>query len=73
MPHLVSWIDELIAACENSSRSAHPSTENLVHSLKRYDTIFCELMRQNYMFRLDLKVLLNNLNTWTVIWHDMPS
>lgn len=53
IPHLTNWIDELIGASESAytPSTSYPSTENLVQSLKRYDTIFCELIKHNAIFR----------------------
>lgn len=51
LPHLNSWIDELISLTENSSTvRTSPTTNQLVASLQRYDAIFRELLRQTSIF-----------------------
>eukprot|EP01038_Epipyxis_sp_PR26KG_P013380 gene13380-17942_t len=51
LPHLNSWIDDLLALSENSLPvTTHPTTENLVQALQRYDAIFRELFRQTSIF-----------------------
>lgn len=51
IPHLTNWIDELISISDKSlPTTSYPTTNQLVESLKRYDTIFCELLNQNAIF-----------------------
>jgi hypothetical protein len=51
VPHLQSWIDELINLTEHSlPQSATPNTDVLVQSLQRYDSVFKELLRQTAIF-----------------------
>ena len=47
IPHLNSWIDELIKLTEHALPSRdHPTTEQLVEALHRYDSVFRELISQ---------------------------
>lgn len=47
MPHLNSWVDDLIHMTENALPARdHPTTEQLVEALHRYDSVFRELIRQ---------------------------
>lgn len=48
LPHLTTWIDELLNLSEKSLpvRSS-PTTQQLVETLQRYDAVFRELIRQN--------------------------
>jgi hypothetical protein len=51
VPHLNSWIDELINFNENSlPKQSTPNTNNLVEALQRYDSVFKELLRQTSIF-----------------------
>ncbi len=51
IPHLNSWIDELINLNENSlPKHNTPNTNNLVEALQRYDAVFKELLRQTSIF-----------------------
>lgn len=51
LPHLNSWIDELISLNESSlPAQSHPTTDSLVESLQRYDAVFRELLRQTSIF-----------------------
>ena len=68
LPHLTSWIDEIIKTTENglSKRNAPPTVE-LVDSVQRYDACFRELLRQTSIFsesitRLLAKVWIGVLN-----------
>jgi hypothetical protein len=63
LPHLNSWIDEIIKLTDKttSSRKASTSTEDLVESLQRYDAIFRELIRQTKIFSIDLTKLYGKL------------
>jgi hypothetical protein len=59
LPHLSSWIDELIQLTENSSKiRTVPTTENLVESVQRYNVIFMELLRQTQIFSEPITKLL---------------
>ena len=47
LPHLSEWIESLISLTETSLPSSdHPSTDQLVESLQRYDAMFVELLNQ---------------------------
>lgn len=51
IPHLNTWIDELVRLTENGrSASEIPSTDNLVQAIQRYDAAFRELLRQTSIF-----------------------
>lgn len=51
LPHLNSWIDDLIKVTENTLPARDiPTTNNLVESLQRYDAVFKELLRQLSIF-----------------------
>lgn len=53
VPHLQSWIDQLIELTENTplgSSGNIPSTDQLVQSLQRYDAVYKELLRQTNIF-----------------------
>lgn len=51
LPHLTSWIDELVAITERGQAVADtPTTDNLVQALRRYDAAFRELLRQTSLF-----------------------
>lgn len=64
LPHLSSWIEELIHLSETSlPSSSNPSTDQLVESLQRYDAIFRELFKQTSIFSDPLSRLLTK--TWT--------
>lgn len=63
VPHLQSWIDELIEASEKSHRQQQsaPSTDSIVQSLQRYDTVFKELLRQTSIFSPPLTKMLSKV------------
>lgn len=51
LPHLGSWIDELINLTEGAlPYREHPTTVQLVESLHRYDTVFKELIKQTHLY-----------------------
>jgi hypothetical protein len=51
LPHLNSWIEELISLTENkSNKKSVPTTEDLVEAVQRYNVIFSELLRQTRIF-----------------------
>lgn len=51
LPHLSTWIEELLAVTDKKSQvKGAPTTEHLAQSMQRYDSIFRELLRQNFMF-----------------------
>lgn len=51
LPHLQSWIDQLVSLTENSFPSkSTPTTDDLVQALQRYDVVFRELLRQTSIF-----------------------
>jgi len=62
IPHLFSWIDEIIQKTEKSlpKRSA-PSTSDLVDSIYRYDACFRELLRQTSIFSESITKLLGKV------------
>lgn len=64
LPHLSSWIDELISLTENSLPSgAIPTTDTLVQSLQRYDAMYRELLRQTSIFSEPITRMLSK--TWS--------
>ncbi len=51
VPHLNSWIDELVTMTERGlPRRKFPTTQNLVDTLQRYDAVYRELLRQTSIF-----------------------
>jgi uncharacterized membrane-anchored protein YhcB (DUF1043 family) len=51
IPHLDSWIDDMVAISENTlPATSNPTTDQLVECLQRYDAIFRELLRQTSIF-----------------------
>ncbi len=51
VPHLQSWIDNLIEFSESSHQQQNaPSTDSIVQSMQRYDVVFKELLRQTNIF-----------------------
>lgn len=51
LPHLQSWIDELIALHDSAlPKHDSPSADLLVQSLQRYDVVYKELLRQTKIF-----------------------
>jgi hypothetical protein len=55
IPHLNSWIEELVGLTESSllkptSLNPHPTTESLVQALQRYNAVYHELLRQLTIF-----------------------
>lgn len=51
VPHLQTWIDELINLTEHALPSnTTPNTDVLVQSLQRHDAVFKELLRQTRIF-----------------------
>lgn len=64
IPHLNSWIDDLIHLTENAlPLKDHPTTEQLVEALHRYDTVFRELIRQTVIHSEPLTRMY--AKTWT--------
>jgi hypothetical protein len=64
LPHLQSWIDELISLTEQSLPVQNaPSTDVLVQALQRYDSVFKELLRQTSIFSEPVTRML--AKTWT--------
>ena len=58
IPHLNSWIDELVDLTKKSSYSRDvPTTEVLVEFTQRYNAVFKELLRQTAVFNLPLSQL----------------
>lgn len=63
LPHLQSWIDELITLTDTSlPKGSTPTTDQLVQSLQRYDAIYKELLRQTKIFNEPITRLL--ADTW---------
>ena len=63
LPHLSSWIEELIQITNATlPTSTHPTTDQLVESLQRYDTIFKELVKQTSIYSEPLSRLL--IKSW---------
>ena len=63
LPHLSSWIDELIILTRKGSHSkTQASTENLVESIQRYNSVFIELLYQTNIFSENITKLL--AKTW---------
>lgn len=55
LPHLDTWIDEIIQLTEKSlPAKANPTTQDMVESIHRYDACFRELLRQTNTFSMDL-------------------
>ena len=51
LPHMTSWIDELVRMTEKSLPTrGEPTTTQLVECLQRYDAVFKEIVRQNVIF-----------------------
>ena len=51
LPHMKSWIDELVRMTEKSLPTrGEPTTVQLVECLQRYDAVFKEIVRQNVIF-----------------------
>lgn len=51
LPHLSSWVDDLVKMTETSLPTrSEPTTTQLVESLQRYDAIFKEIIRQNIIY-----------------------
>jgi hypothetical protein len=70
LPHLQSWIDELISLTEQSfPAQSTPTTETLVQSLQRYDAVFKELLRQTSIFSDPITRMLSK--TWAGVIHLM--
>ena len=47
VPHINSWIDELVSLTEKGlPQRKFPTTQNLVDALQRYDAVYRELLRQ---------------------------
>lgn len=64
LPHLQSWIDELIVLTEQSLPTNHsPTADLLVQSLQRYDAVFKELLRQCSIFSDPITKMFSKL--WT--------
>lgn len=59
LPHLNSWIDELIDLTKKSSHGREvPTTEVLVEFTQRYNAVFKELLRQTAVFNIPLSQLI---------------
>jgi hypothetical protein len=55
IPHLDTWIDEIIKLTEKSlPAKANPTTQDMVESVHRYDACFREMLRQTNTFSPDL-------------------
>lgn len=64
IPLLNSWVDELLTLTENAGlESQAPTTDQLVQSLKRYDAIVRELLRQTSIFSQPITRMLGK--TWS--------
>lgn len=64
LPHLNTWIDELIQINENSlPKQSSPNTNNLVEALQRYDAVYKELLRQTSIFSEPLTKMYSKV--WT--------
>ena len=64
LPHMSSWVDELVKMTESSLPTrSEPTTTQLVESLQRYDAIFKEIIRQNVIFSEPLSKLIGK--AWT--------
>ena len=51
VPHINSWIDELVSLTEKGlPQRKFPTTQNLVDALQRYDAVYRELLRQTSIF-----------------------
>lgn len=62
VPHLQSWIDELINLTEqNLPSTSFPTTDSLVESLQRYDAVYKELLRQTGIFSDPLQKMYSQL------------
>lgn len=63
LPHLNTWIDELILLTRKSAQSKeYSTTESLVESIQRYNAVFMELLCQTNVFSESLTKLL--AKTW---------
>jgi len=78
IPHLSTWIDDIIKLTEKSLPArANPTTEDLVDAVCRYDACFREMLRQTKIFSGDLTRIysklwigvLNLLDTMVKIYH----
>ena len=59
LPHLSTWIDEILVLNERSCPTkTNPTTEHLAQALQRYDSIFKELFRQSSVHSEQLTRLL---------------
>jgi hypothetical protein len=64
VPHLQSWIDDLIECSEVSyQQQTSPSTDTIVQSMQRYDVVYKELLRQTRIFSEPLMQMFKQL--WT--------
>jgi hypothetical protein len=62
VPHLQSWIDDLVALTEQSlPASTTPTTDLLVQALQRYDAVYKELLRQTTIFSEPLTSMLSQV------------
>lgn len=71
IPHLTSWIEDILGQTEkelryntshsNSSSSSFPTTDDLVIALKRYDAIFKELLHITESFIPDIVKLFSKV------------
>ena len=71
VPHINSWIDELVSLTEKGlPQRKFPTTQNLVDALQRYDAVYRELLRQTSIFSEPVtkqlaKVWAGSLDCWT--------
>jgi len=64
IPLLNSWVDELLTLTEKAALETQtPTTDQLVQSLKRYDAIIRELLRQTSIFSQPVTRML--AKTWS--------
>lgn len=62
IPHLSTWIDEIIRLTENSlPAKANPTTDELVDAVSRYDACFREMLKQTNIFSPDLTRIYSKL------------
>ena len=67
VPHLQSWIDELINLTEKSlPKTTNPTTDLLVQALQRYDAVYKELLRQTRIFSEDITRMLAQIWSGTL-------
>jgi hypothetical protein len=62
IPHLSTWIDEIIQLTENSlPAKANPTTDELVDAVSRYDACFREMLKQTNVFSPDITRIYSKL------------